>query len=149
AWGRDHRGLQAIAERVAPRKQRGPRGGAHRLNIKLFKASPIVREFVDVRRFDIGAVKADVFPAKVIGYDVDDVRSRRRLLGACRTYRQSQRHQPCQEQKFTTLHSFPQKVNRDIVPTGTRPVKSTPDVRIEATGGWWRCPCRWTSSGDT
>ena len=59
---RDDQGLQAVAERVAPGHQRCPRRRAHRLNVELLKPGALLGKPIDVRRLDIGAVKADVLP---------------------------------------------------------------------------------------
>src|SRR6185436_8671283 len=71
--GNDNR-LQAIAERIAPGHQGGAGGRTHRLNVKLRKLRAAPGQRVDVRRLDVrAAVEADVFPAEVVGDDVDDV----------------------------------------------------------------------------
>ena len=76
---RRHGGLQSVTERIASGHQAGPRRRAHRLNVKLFEPGAGFGELVDVRCLDIRAVEADVFPAEIIGDDIEDVRFLSRL----------------------------------------------------------------------
>jgi len=70
-------GLQAIAERITATQECRPGRRAHWLNMELFEPRPTLSKLVDIRRLDVGAVEADVFPAQVIGHNVHDVRARR------------------------------------------------------------------------
>src|SRR5215471_5652576 len=70
-------GLQAIAERITASQECRLRRRAHWLNIELFEPRPTLSKLVDIRRLDVGAVEADVFPAQIIGHNVHNVRARR------------------------------------------------------------------------
>src|SRR5262249_21334775 len=70
---RNHQGLQAVAEGIAACHKRGARGRTHRLRVKLLELDACLREHVEVGSLDIGSVEADVFPAEVVGDDVDDI----------------------------------------------------------------------------
>src|SRR5262249_55732011 len=73
AW--DDGGLQTVTKWITPGHQRCARWRAHWLNVKLFELCARGRKFVDVRCLDVGAtVESDIFPAKIIGHDVNDVR---------------------------------------------------------------------------
>ena len=89
--GRDDQRLQAVAKRVAPRHQRRPRRRAHRLSVELLETRALLRQRIDIRRLDVGAVKADVLPPEVVGDDVDDVGARRLLLSGGRGGRHQRR----------------------------------------------------------
>src|SRR5262249_5743678 len=52
--------LQAVPHRVAPRHQSCPRWRTDGLHIERFEPSTSSRKLVDVRRFDLAAMKADV-----------------------------------------------------------------------------------------
>ena len=93
---RDNRGLQPVAQGIAPRHQSGPRRGAHRLSVELEELDSGFGEAVEVRRLDVGTVEADVFPAQVVGNDVKDVRQGRllRRRPALRPERASAAHAP-------------------------------------------------------
>jgi AraC-like DNA-binding protein len=74
AFGGDDDGLEAVAEGVAAGHDGGAGGGAEGEGVELFQAGAVGGEVVDVRGFDVGAaVEADVFPAEVVGDDVEDV----------------------------------------------------------------------------
>src|SRR5437773_379951 len=70
--------LQAVPHRIAAGEQRRPRGRADRLHVERLQPSARRREFVDVRRFDLAAVEADVGEAEIVGQEVDDVWARSR-----------------------------------------------------------------------
>src|SRR5262249_33851940 len=53
-------------------------------NVELLQPSPVLRELVEIRGLDVGAMEADVLPAEIVGDDVDDVRPSRRQLRQCR-----------------------------------------------------------------
>ena len=72
--------LQAVAAWIAAGHQCRSRRGAHRLSVELFEPCSVLRQLVDVRRFDIGAVKPNVVPSEVVRHNVNDVRPRRGLL---------------------------------------------------------------------
>ena len=65
--------LQTVAARVAASHQCRSRRGAHRLSVELFEPCSVLRQLVDVRRLDVGAVKSDVFPSEVVRHNVHDV----------------------------------------------------------------------------
>jgi hypothetical protein len=56
--------------------------GAHRLRVELFQPRAGGGELVKVRCLDVGAVKSDVLPTEVVGYDVEHVGFRVRRLRA-------------------------------------------------------------------
>src|SRR5204862_4494766 len=60
---------------------RRARGRAYRLHVKLLQPRAARGEFVDVGRFDVAAVKADVGPPLIVGQDEKDIwpRGLRRL----------------------------------------------------------------------
>ena len=67
-------GLESVAERIASGHQGGARGRAHRLRVELLELHALLRQLVEVGRLDVGAaVEADVFPAEIVGDDIDDV----------------------------------------------------------------------------
>src|SRR5262249_38174898 len=71
---RDDRGLQAVAEWIAPGHEARACWCAHRLGVELSKLRASRGQLVDIRRFDIGtAIETDILPANVVGNDVHDV----------------------------------------------------------------------------
>ena len=72
---------------VHPREQRCPRRAATRGIIKLRKAKPIRRQFIQRRRLNLTALATDVRKAHVVGHDDDDVW----LLGCLQTHRLAKR----------------------------------------------------------
>src|SRR5262249_25303752 len=67
--------LQAVTKGIAAGHQCGTRGRAHRLHVKLLQPGASFGQLVKVRRLDVrSAVKTDVLPTKIIGYNVNYVR---------------------------------------------------------------------------
>ena len=75
-FGIDHLEGQARADRIAARHQPGPRRRADvRARISLRKPQSGRRQAVDVRRPDpVGAIRANVAVAEIVGEDYDDIR---------------------------------------------------------------------------
>src|SRR5206468_3698690 len=73
-------GLQAVAPGITSRHQARACGRTHALSVELSELRATGGELINVRRLDVGgAVEADVFPAEVVGDDVDDVGFAQRL----------------------------------------------------------------------
>ena len=60
---------------IKPCKQRGPRGGALRVVVKLGNKQPFLGKAVDIGGLDFRAETTDIRPSHIIDHDENDVRA--------------------------------------------------------------------------